>query len=327
MDQIEKKLATRPRQSGDKGRQTIVVGLLNNMPDGALLATEEQFCSLLQDAAPSNIDLKVKFLSLPNLERGDFARAQMRDRYESAELLAQTHLDGLIVTGAEPRTAKLEEERYWDGLVRVVDWSEAEHIPTIWSCLAAHAAVQRVSGVTRKRLPAKHSGVFSLRIAGGHRLSLDAPAEATAPHDLDVHQLEDAGYEIIAQSPDVGVDTFVRRGSAFTIFFQGHPEYDAGALGREYLRDVSRFLRGHQTAHPVEPEGYFDSETVSVLRALSARAQSALGTRPLRRYASAVGSRAPRAPWRPWALHIYGAWLHHLSITEPRRAVRAAARD
>ena len=317
MNQAEKTRATHLSRPAGQERRAFVVGLLNNMSDGALVATEEQFCSLLQESAPPGVDLTIRYYSLPGLERGDAARGHMQGRYEPVERLAKAHLDALIVTGAEPRAAKLEEEAYWPSLARVVDWSEAEGIPTAWSCLAAHAAVQRLSGVRRRRLPAKYSGVFPLQITGGGLLARNAPNEMVAPHsrlnDLDAHELEDAGYEIVARSPDVGVDTFVRRGPALTVFFQGHPEYDADALGREYLRDVSRFLRGHQTNHPPAPTGYFDPVTLGVLQALSDRAESTRAAGLLEAYAQAVGTRAPRGAWRPWALHVYRAWLRHAS--------------
>ena len=159
--------------------------------------------------------------------------------------------------------------------------------------------------------------MFPLQITGEGPLAGNPPKALIAPHsrlnDLDAHELEDAGYEIVARSPDVGVDTFVRRGPTLTVFFQGHPEYDAGALGREYLRDVSRFLRGQQTNHPPAPTGYFDPATLSVLHALSDRAESTRAAGLLEEYAHAVGARAPRAAWRPWALHVYRAWLRHAS--------------
>ena len=315
----------RPALRGRQGRRSLVVGLLNNMSDGALVATEEQFCGLLREAASPDLDLTFRYFSLHELERGYDARQHMLDRYEHIDNLLQRGVDALVVTGAEPRAETLEEELYWASLARVIDWSEAAQIPAVWSCLAAHAAVLRLSGVSRKRLPAKHSGVFALQVLGEHPLLEGAPSRIVTPHsrwnDLSAREIEDAGYEILARSPDVGVDTFVGRGPVLSMFFQGHPEYDAGALAREYLRDVSRFLRGQHAHHPSAPTGYFDPDTLDALQNLARRVVRSRDRNLLEEYALAIQGRPPGAAWRPWALHIYRAWLSQvgqLNSREPR---------
>ncbi len=124
------------QQAPQRGeRRSIVIGLLNNMPDGALQATEEQFCGLLREAAPPGVDLTVRYFSLAEVERGEAARAHMRGRYADADGLLEIAIDGLIVTGAEPRAEKLEAEPYWPSLARVIDWTQVECVPTVWSCL------------------------------------------------------------------------------------------------------------------------------------------------------------------------------------------------
>jgi homoserine O-succinyltransferase len=45
-----------------------------------------------------------------------------------------------------------------------------------------------------------------------------------------------------------------------TIYFQGHPEYDANSLLKEYKREVRRFLQGDLSAPPPYPEHYFSPE-------------------------------------------------------------------
>ncbi len=75
--------------------------------------------------------------------------------------------------------------------------------------------------------------------------------------------------EILTRSDEAGVDVFARQGRSRFIFFQGHPEYDALSLQREYMRDVARFLSGERDDFPRIPASYFDAETeqVSGLRA------------------------------------------------------------
>jgi homoserine O-succinyltransferase len=302
----------RYRGVGARSRR-LVVGLVNNMSDGALRATEAQFCALVRRAAPPGFAISFRFFSLPEVGRSDEMRGYMRGRYGSIDELERDGVDALVVTGAEPRRARFEDEPYWRSLVRVIDWAQAEQVPTVWSCLAAHAAVWRRHGIARRRGEAKRCGVFALRRSAGRRWLEDPPASLFAPHsrwnDLDAAQLESAGFEILTCCDEIGVDTFVQTGRATSIFFQGHPEYDAGTLGREYLRDVSRYLRGQQPLLPAPPRNYFDHLAMQALADLSTRLQSVRDPELLAQVTGVVERRTPDAPWRAWAAHAYRMWL------------------
>ena len=63
-----------------------------------------------------------------------------------------TRLDGLIVTGTEPKSKNLDDEPYWAALPQVIDWAREHTHSTIWSCLAAHAAVLHTDGIERRPL-------------------------------------------------------------------------------------------------------------------------------------------------------------------------------
>ena len=97
---------------GMNRRSPLVIGLVNNMPDGALQATERQFCDLLAEAAGSLL-IFVRFFSMPELRRSEAGRAYVSQRYEDIGEMLTDRLDGLIVTGAEPRAAELSDEPYW----------------------------------------------------------------------------------------------------------------------------------------------------------------------------------------------------------------------
>jgi homoserine O-succinyltransferase len=58
-----------------------------------------------------------------------------------------------------------------------------------------------------------------------------------------------------------GVDIFARQLGSEFIFFQGHPEYDALSLQREYLRDITRFIARERDSYPAFPVGYFNRES------------------------------------------------------------------
>ena len=79
---------------------------------------------------------------------------------------------------------------------------------------------------------------------------------------------------MLTHSPEAGVDIFAKQFGSHFVFFQGHPEYEALSLEREYLRDVSRFLAGERDACPAVPAGYFDAETEERLAAFARRAKA-----------------------------------------------------
>ena len=51
------------------------------------------------------------------------------------------------------------------------------------------------------------------------------------------------------------------------MFFQGHPEYDAISLLKEFKREVQRFLTGSRNSYPPFPEHYLDAEAKRRLQA------------------------------------------------------------
>jgi homoserine O-succinyltransferase len=309
-------------------RARLTIGLVNNMPDGALQATERQFEGLLA-AAAGPLDVELRLFSIAEVERGEHARAHMRGAYADAASLPAAGLDGLIVTGAEPRTAALEDEPYWASLARLIDWTQHAQIPTLWSCLAAHAAVLRLDGVGRQSLDAKLSGVFACQTVGDHPLLALAPAPPLVPHSrlngLAEADLVAAGYEVLTRSDEVGVDAFVKPGAAPALFLQGHPEYAAEALQREYLRDVLRYLRGERPQHPAIPSGYFDVETELVLGALADAAHRRRDPALIGDYAAVVERSRPEAVWRPWAQGVYRNWLEAVRAYKASRAVALGA--
>ena len=87
------------------------IGLINNMPNGALQSTERQFLNLLS-AAADGIDVRLSIYALPEVPRSEQGRRYINSFYCSLEKLWDSHLDGLIVTGTEPVAANLRDEPY-----------------------------------------------------------------------------------------------------------------------------------------------------------------------------------------------------------------------
>jgi len=252
------------------------IGLINNMPDSALQATERQFRRLLKAAAGNN---RVNFhcFSLPSVQRSQTAKWHVDRQYTDIAELGRLQLDGLIVTGAEPNAATLSEEPFWQDLTDVIDWAKTNTRSTIWSCLAAHAAVLHLDGIERQRLNTKCSGVYSCSKTIDHWLTEDVCSPLKVSHsrfnELRENDLAARGYHLLTQSPEAGVDIFAKQLRSHFIFFQGHPEYEALSLQREYLRDISRFLSGARDGYPAVPAGYFDTATEDRLASFQRRAR------------------------------------------------------
>jgi homoserine O-succinyltransferase len=291
------------------------------MPDAALESTQRQFGALLA-AADAEFDIRLRLFSFPELIRSEAGRKYVDEHYEPIEQLWTGELDGLIVTGAEPRTASMPDEVYWRSLTRLVDWANDTATPTVWSCLAAHAAVLHLDGIERHRLGEKISGLFRCEKSCDHPLVSGLPASWRIPHSrlntLDRAELLAAGYEIVSFSSDAGADTFIQRRRTLFVFFQGHPEYDAGALFREYRRDVGRFLAGTMDRYPQMPRGYFDDEMTRSLTAFRARAERHRSRNLLEEFPGTDTQEWLSPLWHDAAVRLYSNWL--TTVTAERRS-------
>lgn len=242
------------------------IGFLNMMPDAALEATERQFIRLV-----GNCNRIAQFyvypFSLPGLTRGQEAREYIERYYCKFEDLKPNGLDALIITGANVENPKLEQEAFWEPLLKVVSWADKNVSSTLCSCLATHALLKHLYAIERQPLPEKRWGVYSHRISSpGHPLLRGINTRFDVPHsrynDISRKQLEDAGLTILAESQEGGVHMAVSRDQFRMIYFQGHPEYDINSLLKEYKRELMRFRAGELQSPPPFPQHYFSSDAI-----------------------------------------------------------------
>ncbi len=312
-------------QFGAHNTQCLTLGLINNMPDMAIEETERQFIKLLC-AAAGDTSVRLKLYSLPGLPRTEWTSEYLGARYFSTDDLWDSHLDALIVTGTEPREFNLRDEPYWSRLAEIIDWAEQNTISTIWSCLAAHAAVFHIDGIRRMPLSEKRFGIFDFEKVSDHHLLRGTPALSRTPHsrwnDLQESALTSCGYNILTKSDQAGVDMFVRQTRSLFIFLQGHPEYNEDTLLREYRRDIGRFLRGKRENYPARPQGYFDEKATDLLDAFQ---EKALADPREQLLATFPDTLKLTNTWEPQAKQIYRNWLSYVSErstkgSAPRRA-------
>jgi homoserine O-succinyltransferase len=299
------------------------------MPDAALESTQRQFFELLARVS-RDIAVELRLFFLPDVPRGDAARLQLSQAYLGLDELWRSRLDGLIVTGTEPRAPCLRDEPYWGSLTRVLEWAQQHTTSTIWSCLAAHAAVLHMDGVERRALAEKRFGLFECTDVSPHPLLAAIAHGICVAHsrwnELPEESLISAGYTVLTRSIGAGVDTFVKtparpspasgegKGSkqSLFVFFQGHPEYDRRALLREYRRDIGRFLRGERQTYPGMPQGYFNADAEDVLSAFRARAQSERSERLLDAFPGSFLETRLAPVATEGASQLYRNWLSYL---------------
>jgi len=302
----------------------IDIGLVNNMPDAALKATERQFRALLR-AAADDVTVDLTLYTLPEVPRTDFGREEV-SRYSDLRDLWTSHHDGLIVTGTEPRAADLKDEPYWESLTSVLEWAENHTYSTILSCLAAHAGILHLDGIARRPLGDKRFGVFECVRVSDHPLTAAAPSQLQMPqsrwNEVPEEALLACGYRVLTRSVGAGVDSFVKQRKSLFVFFQGHPEYDATTLLLEYRRDIGRFLRGERETYPPMPHGYFDEETVAALAALRERARMDRREELLAEFPTAMAAGKVTNTWRSTAESLYRNWLQYIGAQKQRKAMR-----
>jgi homoserine O-succinyltransferase len=285
------------------------------MSDGALEATESQFIALL-DSASGGISIRLSLYSMPGVPRGEAAARRISNFYTRAESLGDMKLDGLIVTGREPLTPNLADEPYWESFKATLDWAEHNTYSTIWSCLAAHAAVQYVDNIARVRNHVKHSGILECARISDHSLTEGTPSRFKVPHSrwngLPEEELVAHGYQVLSRSEDAGVDAFCRREKSLFLFFQGHPEYESTTLMLEYRRDVARYLRGESENYPSMPRGYFDGTTMAQLKQVEMEAIANRHEMLQKRVSATMEGVTIDNTWRSTAAGIYRNWLCYI---------------
>jgi len=247
------------------------IGFLNMMPDAALTATESQFIRFV-GASNQIAQIYVYPFSIPELNRGANAEAHIAEHYFDFDALKEHGLDALIITGANVSNPALEEEAFWDPLMDVVGWAEDNVASVLCSCLASHAVVKHNHGIARSPLGQKKWGVYSHHIASpGHPLMRDVNTRFDAPHsrhnDISRKQLEAAGLTVLVEAADAGVHLAVSPDQFRMVYFQGHPEYDAISLLKEYKREVIRFFNGEREHGPRYPDNYFSAEAGDIAKA------------------------------------------------------------
>ncbi|MEL6721716.1 MAG: homoserine O-succinyltransferase [Pseudomonadota bacterium] len=245
------------------------IGLLNMMPDEALQATERQFLRLIGESNPV-AQFHVHPFSLPQIVRHAETQAYIDRYYDTFDHLRDEGLDALIITGANVQGTELSAQPFWQPLQTVLDWAADTVTSTLCSCLATHAVLQSRYQQKRQRQVRKTWGVYRHEVTDPtHPLTRQVNTRFDVPHSrwhvVTPEQFHAAGLPILVQSPEAGVHLATSPDGLRFVMFQGHPEYDAISLLKEYKREMQHFISGDSPDIPPLITHYFSRRSQAIL--------------------------------------------------------------
>jgi homoserine O-succinyltransferase len=289
------------------------VGLLNMMPDAAFQVTEQQFIRLV-GSSNHIAQFYVHCFTVPGLPRGDLTQAYIDAHYDPIETIYRDGLDALIITGANVANPRLELEPFYRPLTEVIGWASDKVTSVLCSCLSTHALMKFLHGIDRVPLPRKQWGVYSHRVvAPTHPLLRDINTRFDVPHSrynaITRRHFVSAGLQILIESEEAGVHAAVSDDGFRRVYFQGHPEYDANSLLKEYKREVLRHFHGEREMPPY-PEHYLSPEAATLVEEyLDAARDAREAGRPVPEFPEAEIAPFLDNTWRDTARAIFDNWL------------------
>jgi homoserine O-succinyltransferase len=277
------------------------VGLLNMMPDAAFQVTEQQFMRLV-GTSNQIVQFYVHCFTVPGLVRSEATQAYITEHYEDLEAIYAQGLDALIITGANVANPRLDLEPFYRPLTEVIGWASENVTSVLCSCLSTHALMKYLHRIDRTPLPRKQWGVYSHRVvAPQHPLLRGINTRFDVPHSrynaITRQHFQSAGLQILIESEEAGVHAAVSADQFRLVYFQGHPEYDANSLLKEYKREVLRYFRGERDL-PALPEHYITDAAAALIGGYLDAAQRA----------REAGGPLPAFPETALAPHLDNTW-------------------
>ena len=228
--------------------------LLNLMP--TKIDTETQLSRLLGNT-PLQVELTL--MHMASHKSKNTSEEHLLAFYRTFDEVRDRQFDGMIITGAPVEQMPFEEVEYWDELCEIMEWSLTHVHSTFHICWGAQAGLYYHFGVRKRPLEKKLFGIFpheadykrSILFRGFDDVFFIPHSRHTEVAREDLEKIPD--IKIFASSPEAGVFALSTR-KGRQIFITGHPEYDAGTLKKEYLRDVA-------AGKPIEiPKNYFPGD-------------------------------------------------------------------
>ncbi len=217
------------------------IALLNLMPNKQ--RTEKQLLRLLGDTP---LQVQMTFMRTATYESKNESPEHLEQFYEDWDSVSHQRFDGLIVTGAPVETRPFDKVDYWKELQTIFNWARERVYARLYICWGAQAALHHFHGVEKHELPQKAFGVFE-HTATDWQHPLAKGFDAVFPVPVSRHtevKREDVaaipGMQIVAESKDTGLYIAQESDGRNTYIFN-HPEYGAKTLGKEYVRDRTKY--------------------------------------------------------------------------------------
>lgn len=252
--------------------------LLNLMPKK--IETETQLSRLLGNS-PLQVDLEL--IHTKTHSSKNTSQEHLLSFYKTFDDVKDNNYDGMVITGAPVEQIPFEEVDYWNELCEIMEWSKTHVYSSFHICWGAQAALYYHYGIQKHGLDKKLFGIFPHRVEYKRSILFRGFDDVfMVPHSRHTTVLREdiAAREelrILAASDEAGVFAVATDGGR-QIFITGHPEYDAGTLKSEYIRDKNE-------GKPIEiPKNYFPEDDEK---------------------------REPVVSWRSHANLLYSNWLNY----------------
>lgn len=218
----------------------IEIAIVNLMPTKE--TTETQLLRLLGNSA---LQVNITFIKTDTYTATHVSGEHMARFYKTFDEIKDNKFDGMIITGAPVETIPFEEVKYWDELIKIMDFAESNVTSTIYICWGAQAGLYHKFGIDKIALNKKLFGIY--------------PAHAVVKNDMLLKGMDDVFYipnsrhtridedalrkcsdiKILAESDEAGI-AIAKTHDNKNFFFTGHSEYDRFTLQNEYLRDLAK---------------------------------------------------------------------------------------
>lgn len=211
--------------------------VLNLMPTKETTETQ-----LLRVLSNSPLQTEVTFLQTSTYRPTHTDPNHLDVFYATFEEIESRKFDGLIITGAPVEHLAFNQVKYWDELVKIMDWADTHVYSTLFICWAAQAGLFHYYGIDKRPLSEKVFGIFEHRVTDDrNKLTRGFDDVFKAPHSrhstiLYQDLIDTPGLELLAYSEEAGA-YLMASDDGRRVFVTGHAEYDADTLKKEYERD------------------------------------------------------------------------------------------
>jgi homoserine O-succinyltransferase/O-acetyltransferase len=216
------------------------IGILNIMPKA-----ETYEFSLLYPLGRSVLQIQPIWIRLKTHEYRSSNQAHLDRLYLTFEEASESHLDGLILTGAPVEEIPFEEVSYWDEIKRILKYAHNNIASTLGICWGG-LAIAKFLGIEKVLYKKKIFGVYQMtNLDRSHPITGELDDVFWCPQSRhsgipdDVLELErDRGtVNLLAHADgDAGYTIFESSDQRFLMHL-GHPEYEPRRLVEEYMRD------------------------------------------------------------------------------------------